>query len=110
MKKILSLLLVSIALLSLCACGNGNQESTTPSTQASTEKVLTAEEKKALAMDCVDLSVDTLYEKIGKPQSSDYAPSCLDPDGGAEDGELVYDGFTVYTLRKGDTETVVDVE
>lgn len=110
MKKIISLFLVSLALLSLCACGESNPENTTPSTQASTEKVLTAEEKKALATQCVDQSVDTLYNKIGKPQSSDYAPSCLDPDGGAEDGELVYDGFTVYTYRKDGTETVVDVE
>lgn len=110
MKKMISLLLVSLMMLGLCACGEGNgEENSTPPTITS-EKELTAQEKKDLAMDCVDLSVDTLYEKIGEPVSSDYAPSCLDPDGGAEDGELIYDGFTVYTYRKNGTETVVDVE
>ena len=108
MKKALSLLLVCFMLLGLCACGEAKPQE--PPTDTATENELTAEEKKALAMECVDLDVQTLYEKIGKPVSSDYAPSCLNPDGGAEDGELVYDGFTVYTYRKGDTETVVDVE
>ena len=42
----------------------------------------------------------------GEPLERNYAPSCL---GGGEDGELVYEGFTVYTYREGDRETVTDV-
>ena len=42
----------------------------------------------------------------GQPISSDYAPSCL-IDG--EDGELVYDGFIVYTEKGADYETVYAV-
>ena len=50
--------------------------------------------------------VSELYAAIGKPISADYAPSCL-IDG--DDGELVYDGFVVYTEREGDSETVYAV-
>ena len=46
-------------------------------------------------------------ETIGEPNDSRYAQSCL---GDGEDGELYYDGFTVYTYRAPDgTETVYDV-
>ena len=38
--------------------------------------------------------VEDLIAAIGEPESSDYAPSCL---GEGEDGNLYYDGFTVYT-------------
>lgn len=100
MKKYIALFLV-LALLGLCACG-GNSD--TPNTS------LSDQEKKDIATACIDQSVDVLLDKIGQPASSDYVPSCLDPDGGAEDGELSYGTFTVYTYRKGDTETVVDVE
>ena len=47
-----------------------------------------------------------LIEALGEPLERNYAPSCL---GGGEDGELVYEGFTVYTYREGDRETVTDV-
>ena len=44
---------------------------------------------------------------IGKPNNESYASSCL---GDGEDGELSYDGFTVYTYRAPDgAETVYDV-
>ncbi len=110
MKKYIALLLALIMMLSLCACGAkpSGDDNTTQATE--TKKELTAEEKKTLALSCVDKSVDDLYELIGQPDDSDYAPSCLNPDGGAEDGELYYDGFTVYTYKTGDSETVVDVE
>ena len=52
-------------------------------------------------------TVEELYELVGQPESSDYAPSCLGP---GEDGNLYYDGFTVYTYRENDTETVRVVE
>ena len=51
-------------------------------------------------------SVSSLIAAIGSPISSSYAPSCLGP---GEDGELIYDGFTVYTYRENGTETVEDV-
>ena len=41
------------------------------------------------------------------PEYSDYAQSCL---GTGEDGNLYYDGFTVYTYREGDVETIRIVE
>lgn len=70
------------------------------------EKELTSAEKKAIAVSLVDHPVSELYAAIGKPISSDYAPSCL-IDG--DDGILEYDGFTVYTERGADYETVYDV-
>ena len=51
-------------------------------------------------------SASSLIAAIGSPISSSYAPSCLGP---GEDGELVYDGFTVYTYRENGLETVEDV-
>ena len=50
--------------------------------------------------------VTKLIDALGEPLERNYAPSCL---GGGEDGELVYEGFTVYTYREGDRETVKDV-
>lgn len=66
-----------------------------------------ATDKKELAKSCMGKNVSELYALIGKPNSSDYAPSCL-VDG--EDGMLYYDGFVVYTTREGDVETVYYVE
>ena len=51
-------------------------------------------------------SVSSLIAAIGSPLSQSYAPSCLGP---GEDGELIYDGFTVYTYREYGVETVQDV-
>ena len=111
MKKYIALILVLVAMLSLCACGEKPDTNTETTTQATeSKKELTVEEKKDLALTCVDKTVDELYDLIGQPESSDYAPSCLNPDGGAEDGELYYEGFTVYTYKTADGETIVDVE
>ena len=51
-------------------------------------------------------SASSLIDALGAPISSSYAPSCLGP---GEDGELIYDGFTVYTYREDGVETVEDV-
>jgi hypothetical protein len=51
--------------------------------------------------------VEDLYAAIGSPVSSDYAPSCL---GDGDDGNLYYEGFTVYTYRENGEETVTYVE
>ena len=68
---------------------------------------MTTEEALAAAMACIDQPVSVLYEKIGEPSDADYAPSCL---GGGEDGNLYYDGFTVYTYRENGEETIRDVD
>lgn len=63
-------------------------------------------DKKAVAQSMKGRPVSELYAAIGKPISSSYAPSCL-IDG--DDGELIYDGFTVYTERDATSETVYEV-
>ena len=71
------------------------------------KKPLSTEEAVAAAMTCIDKPVSALYDLIGEPGESDYAPSCF---GDGEDGNLYYDGFTVYTYRENGEETVRDVE
>ena len=55
----------------------------------------------------LDKDVSALIAELGEPLSRDYAPSCLGP---GEDGELQYEGFTVYTYREAGQETVTDVD
>ena len=62
---------------------------------------------KATASGYVGSDVSALYAAIGRPASSDYAPSCL---GTGEDGNLYYDGFTVYTYRESGSEIIQYVE
>ena len=62
--------------------------------------------RKALALQYVDQDAEALIRELGEPLERSYAPSCL---GKGEDGELCYEGFTVYTYREGDRETVKDV-
>ena len=66
-----------------------------------------AESLFELAKGYVDKPLSELQAEIGEPSSSSYASSCLIP--GGQDGELHYDGFTVYTVKSGDTETILDV-
>ena len=55
----------------------------------------------------IDSGVEELYDTVGYPIDVMYADSCL---GEGEDGELYYDGFTVYTYRDtADVETIYDV-
>lgn len=126
MKKLIALLLAALMLLSLCACDNSEvpaAESTEPSsqeapsqnteepTEQATEPQTTEPEKTPfeLASECIDKTVQELYDLVGEPKSADYAPSCLNP-GVGEDGNLYYEGFIVYTYREGDKETVSYVE
>ena len=134
MKKLIVLMLCALLLLGLCACGGEEApaeemnlnvapkvdvtvpkeeetvEIATAATQEPDEAVAerNIQERKALAESCIDKDVNYLYELIGKPNSADYAPSCLVQ--GGEDGMLYYDGFVVYTTREGDVETVYYVE
>ena len=114
MKIIVSCLLALTLAVSLCACGSAAEsksekerpagmESTLPGAQSG-EREATPE---AVARSLVGASVEELYAAIGEPLSADYAPSCL---GAGDDGELHYDGFTVYTYREEGSETVEDVE
>lgn len=63
-------------------------------------------DQRGQAMGCIGCPISTLYSVIGSPNSSSYANSC---NGDGEDGELYYNGFTVYTYRENGAETVVDV-
>ena len=64
-------------------------------------------EQKIIAESYIGKEVSELYDAIGEPESVSYASSCL---GGGEDGELVYNGFTVYTYKEGDSEVVQNVQ
>ena len=134
MKRSLVLLLLLALLALTAACGDQTIETAEPtepaqetvqeteSTQeteppAETEPAEEAEpaqaeapsvdEQIALVQGLIDQPVDQLYEAIGQPNDSAYASSCI---GEGEDGELYYDGFTVYTYRDTDgSESVYDV-
>lgn len=62
--------------------------------------------RRELALRYLEKDAADLIEELGEPLERSYAPSCL---GSGEDGELRYEGFTVYTYREGDRETVKDV-
>ncbi len=87
MKKLIPILLALALILTLCACGNKDALTT--------------------AQEMIGEDVSSLTAAIGEPENSSYASSCLGP---GEDGELYYDGFTVYTYRDPDgTENIYDV-
>lgn len=89
MKKLAIILALTLALCAvLCACGEKKNDLET-------------------AQQMIGESLSALTNAIGEPKSESYASSCL---GDGEDGELSYDGFTVYTYRAPDgAETVYDV-
>lgn len=129
MKKLTCLLLALTLLLGLAACGEepaevteepaaGSVEPVEESAPPAEESVAPAEESEAPAEEepspleaakaFEGAPLEDLIAAIGEPLSSDYAPSCL---GEGEDGNLYYDGFTVYTYRDVDgSETVNYVE
>lgn len=116
MKKMIVAMLCLTALLAGCGADPQPTETTTqPTTQteatteAPTETTTEANSLKAQAESCIGKTVEELIALIGEPQSSDYAPSCLNP-GVGEDGNLYYDGFTVYTYKEDGVEEVVAVE
>mgnify|MGYP005771014265 CR=1 FL=1 len=123
MKKLIVAMLCLTALLTGCGADPQPTETTTqPTTQteatteaptetteAPTEETTEGPSLKAQAESCIGKTVEELIALIGEPQSSDYAPSCLNP-GVGEDGNLYYEGFTVYTYKEDGVEEVVDVE
>ena len=124
MKKALIMLLCAALALSLAACGEAGtdeiatvsepaSEETAPVSEPAGEETAPADEPEGeslleTAKTFEGAPVEDLIAAIGEPESSDYAPSCL---GEGEDGNLYYDGFTVYTYRDTDgSETVSYVE
>ena len=84
--------------------GSGLQPASAETAAPETPAVDMAAFEAALALKGQDISA--LYDAIGEPSGSSYAPSCVGP---GEDGELYYAGFTVATYREGDKEIVWDV-
>ena len=135
MKKIAVCLLCLSLMLALAACGGSPAQESAPAetdapvqeaapeeTAAPEQEAAPAQEAESEAAPENDLaetvekvlemqgqSVDDLIEWLGEPLSREYASSCLVE--GGQDGQLNYEGFTVYTLVQPDgTETVYDCE
>lgn len=112
MKKICILLTVLLLLSLTSGCKDG-AETEAPQETAGTKLTSTLpgaadpNDPRQIAESLIDHDVSELIAAIGEPQSSDYVTSCLGP---GQDGELVYDGFTVFTYREGDYEIVMEVE
>lgn len=132
MKKLIAITLCALLALSLAACGGADKKEPAPteapavSTPAPTEVPAVTEvpaapseapaapaddvaETVAKILSMKDQPVQDLYDLVGQPNDSDYSSSCL--VSGGKDGQLFYDGFTVYTLVQPDgTETIYDCE
>ena len=78
-----------------------------PAAADAPEEKAAENEQKIIAESYIGKEVSELYDAIGEPESVSYASSCL---GSGEDGELVYNGFTVYTYKEGDSEVVQNVQ
>ena len=124
MKKLISIILLCATAVLLCACGSAApdksssggsavppmQTASGSNTQAAAdapEEKAAENEQKIIAESYIGKEVSELYDAIGEPGSVSYASSCLDS---GEDGELVYNGFTVYTYKEGDSEVVQNVQ
>ncbi len=124
MKKLISIILLCATAVLLCACGSAApdksssggsavppmQTASGSNTQAAAdapEEKAAENEQKIIAESYIGKEVSELIAAIGEPESSSYASSCL---GSGEDGELVYNGFTVYTYKEGDSEVVQNVQ
>ncbi|MBQ3256090.1 MAG: hypothetical protein IJA67_01560 [Oscillospiraceae bacterium] len=108
MKK--TLVLTAALLLCLSGCGSSDSSDAAatpvptpkPTVEVTASPAPTASPME-IAQSYIDCEVDELIAVIGEPLESDYASSCLGP---GKDGNLVYDGFTVYTYKEGSSEIV----
>lgn len=128
MKKYMAIVLAATAVLALCACGKQEPQTESAQTEMTsslpgqnlsagedsskaeaekTEESTPNAADKAAAKALIGEEVSKLYEAIGQPNDSAYTSSCL---GSGDDGELYYDGFTVYTYREGSSEKIQDVD
>ena len=117
-KLILSILCLICALL-LIGCGNSAPAEAPAPSQPAETAVPSATLPDAglepageptpfeIAQEYIDRPLEELIDAIGEPLSSSYGPSCLIQ--GAQDGQLQYDGFWIYSLKDGEMETVKDV-
>ena len=110
-KKVFLMFLVAVMILSLCACGGSeekpaNMESVLPGAESGVESDDTAPSSEPVEAEPEANKDKELAESMIEPESSSYAGSCLGP---GEDGELHYDGFTVYTYKEGDSEIIQNV-
>lgn len=132
MKNCIAVLLCLALILALAACGGSQTEA--PKTEvpaaeteepkaeapaqepeapaAETEAPAETEDAAAIVAKVLEMKgqpVEDLIDWLGEPISREYSSSCLVE--GGKDGQLVYPGFTVYTLVQPDgTETVYDCE
>lgn len=113
MKKILALSYLVICVFIFCACGAQSEvpvpaESPAGITSSLPDSNLVSNNSEFfdIASSYIDKSVDELISAIGDPISREYSSSCL---GSGEDGNLEYDGFSVYTYKEGDSEVITGV-
>lgn len=130
MKKSIAILMLTLCLALLCACGETAESAPgTPAPDAQEAAAQTLpeeapaaqpeapaqepeeapEEPSALetALTFVDQDAAALVQAIGEPLETQYEASCSGP---GDDGVWTYDGFTVYTYRENGVETIVDAE
>ena len=130
MKKSIAILMLTLCLALLCACGETAEpapETPAPDAQEAAAQTLPEEapaaqpeapaqeleeaskEPSALetALTFVDQDAAALVQAIGEPLETQYEASCSGP---GDDGVWTYDGFTVYTYRENGVETIVDAE
>lgn len=108
MKKTIALTAVLLLCLSGCGSSDSSDAAATPvPTPKPTVEVIATPTPTAspmeIAQSYIDCELEELIEVIGEPLDVDYASSCLGP---GQDGNLVYDGFTVYTYKEGSSEIV----
>ena len=107
------LLLCMLVLLSACGAAEtpGAKPAESPAAVETqppeTEEPAQVNETLETAKTFIGKTTPELFAAIGNPDSSDYAPSCLGP---GEDGNLYYEGFTVYTYRENGVEKIRIVE
>ena len=121
MKKSIAILMLTLCLALLCACGGTAEPAPETPAQEPEEAAEQADDAPAqepeeapkepsaleTALTFVDQDAAALVLAIGEPLETQYEASCSGP---GDDGVWTYDGFTVYTYRENGVETIVDAE